>query len=55
MMKEITDLIGKTGTLTRTITVTGAVETPEGEVEVCVKDDFGNEFWVPKDANVSLF
>lgn len=54
-MKEVTELIGKTGMLIRTITVSGAVQTEDGEIEVLVKDDFGNEFWVPKDGNVSLF
>ncbi|WP_155990419.1 hypothetical protein [Paenibacillus graminis] len=54
-MKEVTELIGKTGTLIQSITVMGAVEAEDGTIDVLVKDDHGNEFWVEKDGNVSLF
>lgn len=53
-MKEVTELIGKTGTLTRPITIAGAVQAEDGTIDVLVQDDHGNEFWVEKDASVTL-
>ncbi|MEK5449534.1 hypothetical protein [Paenibacillus sp. FSL R7-0331] len=54
MLKEVTELVGKTGTLTQSITITGAFLGENGRVDVLVKDDHGNEFWVEHGPNVSL-
>lgn len=47
------DLIGKTGTILRSIAVVDAKEEG-GEVEVRVLDERGNEYWAALDGDIDL-
>jgi hypothetical protein len=51
--KPRTDLIGQTGSYTRTFTIIDATEGKYG-VDIRVTDNMGNTFWTTLDDDISL-
>lgn len=52
--KTRTDLIGRTGRVTRTISVVDAQEHGDGTVDLLVTDDGDREYWITHDDSVDL-
>ncbi|WP_200893543.1 hypothetical protein [Paenibacillus terrae] len=48
------DLIGRTGSITRSITVVDATECEDGTVDVRIQDSMGNEYSTELDDDISL-
>lgn len=54
MAKQLKDLVGLKGTVTRTIEVLEAKEHEDGTVDIYVTDGVGNVYWTELDESIDL-